>query len=238
MLINARSVKKSNAVFHLSTDLAAQSIDWFFVTESWLNSDIDWYFHLNSKLQSLSLWQIRKKLKKEPWRWGMFLCSEQFFCTQIYPQDNEQFEVLWLEIDIMSLCALLYVVYYPPLCDYDKDLCAYLIQAYEHLRLAKNYWQYIMCGDFNDFCTNNVIAECILTQINCEPTHNNNVLDKFLVSCPYIDSWNRYSDCFNRPRFSIMFFADSQKWKKSLLFQRPTWKLPPNVLQTSSWCEL
>ena len=34
MLINARSVKKPNAVFHLSTDLAAQSIDWCFVTES------------------------------------------------------------------------------------------------------------------------------------------------------------------------------------------------------------
>ena len=41
MLINARSVKKPNANFHLSTDLAAASIDWCFVTESWLNSDID-----------------------------------------------------------------------------------------------------------------------------------------------------------------------------------------------------
>ena len=30
----------------------------------------------------------------------------------------------------------------------------------------------------------------------------------------YIDSSNHYSDCFNRPRFSIMFFADSQEWKK------------------------
>ena len=30
----------------------------------------------------------------------------------------------------------------------------------------------------------------------------------------YIDNSNRYSDCFNRPRFSIMFFADSQEWRK------------------------
>ena len=44
MLINARSNKKPNAVFHSSTDLAAQSLDWCFVTESWLNSDIDNFF--------------------------------------------------------------------------------------------------------------------------------------------------------------------------------------------------
>ena len=42
-----------------------------------------------------------------------------------------------------------------------------------------------MCGDFNDFCTDSVIAECNLTQINFEPTHNNKSLDKFLVSCPW-----------------------------------------------------
>ena len=42
-----------------------------------------------------------------------------------------------------------------------------------------------MCGDFNDFCTDNIIAECTLTQINSEATHNNKVLDKFLVSCPW-----------------------------------------------------
>ena len=41
MLINARSVKKPSAVFLSSTDLAAQSIDWCFVTELWLSSDID-----------------------------------------------------------------------------------------------------------------------------------------------------------------------------------------------------
>ena len=44
-----------------------------------------------------------------------------------------------------------------------------------------------MCGDFNDFCTDKVIAECNLTQINFEPNHNNKVLDKDLVSCP----WNK-----------------------------------------------
>ena len=41
MLINARSVKKPNAIFHLSSDFAVQTIDWCFVEESWLNSDID-----------------------------------------------------------------------------------------------------------------------------------------------------------------------------------------------------
>ena len=85
----------------------------------------------------------------------------------------------------MSLCALICVVCYPPICDYDKDLCAYLIQAYKHLCLAKNLWQFIMCGDFNDFCTDNVIAECNLTQINFDSTHNNKVLDKFSVFCPW-----------------------------------------------------
>ena len=42
-----------------------------------------------------------------------------------------------------------------------------------------------MCGDFHDFCSDYVIAECNLTQINFEPKHNNKVLDNFFVSCPW-----------------------------------------------------
>ena len=89
---------------------------------------------------------------------------------------------------------------------------------------CKNYWQFIMCGDFNDFCTDNVIAECNLTQINFEPTHNKKSSRKVFsfLTLEDIDSSNRFSDCLNRPRFSIMFFADSQEWKKSLLFRRTT----------------
>ena len=184
MLINARSVKKPNAVFPLSTDLASQSIDWCFVTESWLISDIDDFFISNL---NYNLFRCDRSAKNSKKNHGGGVCSyvrSNFLCTQIHLQDNEQFEVLWLEIDIMSLCALICVVYYPPLCIYDKDLCANLIQAHKHLCLAKNYWQFNMCGDFNDLCTDNVIAECNLTQINFEPTHINKVRNKFLVSCP------------------------------------------------------
>ena len=184
MLINARSVKKPNAVFHLSTDLAAQPIDWYLVTESWLNSDIDDIFISIPNYTLLRCDRSAKNSKKNQVGGVCSYVRSNFLCIQIYPQDNEQFEVLWLEIDIMSLCALIGVVYYPPLCDYDEDLRAYLIQAYEHLCLAKNYWQFIMFGDFNDFCTDNVIAECKLTQINFESTHNNKVLEKVWVSCP------------------------------------------------------
>ena len=185
MLINARSFKNPNAVFLLSTDLAAQFIDWCFVTESWLNSDIDNIF---ISIPNYNFFHGDRSAKNSKKNYGCGVCSyvrSNFLCTQIYLQDNEQFEVLLLEIDIMSLCALVCVVYYPPLCDYDNDLCAYLIQAWEHLCVAKNYCQFIMCGDFNDFCTDNFIAECNLTQINFEPTHNKKVLDNFLVSCPW-----------------------------------------------------
>ena len=143
------------------------------------------YFHLNSKLQSLSLWQIRKKPKKEPRRWGVFLCSEQFL---MYPDiPSRQWAILSVVLKNRyseSLCSNLCCLLPTPL-RLNKDLSAYLIQAYEQLCLAKNYWQFIMCGDFNFFCTDNVIAECNLTQINFEPTHNNKVLDKVLLSCPW-----------------------------------------------------
>ena len=140
MLINARSVKKPNAVFQLSTDLAAKSIDWCFVTESWLNSDIDNIF---ISIPNYNLFRFDRSAKNSKKNHEGGVCSyvrSNFLCTQIYPQDNEQFEVVWFEIDIMSLCTLICEVYYPPLCHYDKYLCALLIQAYEHLCLAKNYW--------------------------------------------------------------------------------------------------
>ena len=139
MMINARSSKKPNAVSRLSTDLAAESIDWCFVTESWLKSDIDDIF---ISISNCNLFRCDRSAKNSKKNHGVGVCSyfgSNFLCTQIYPQDNEEFEVLWLEIDLMSLCALICVVYHPPLCDYDKDLCAYLIHAYEQLCLAKNY---------------------------------------------------------------------------------------------------
>ena len=37
----------------------------------------------------------------------------------------------------------------------------------------------------------------------------------------YIDNSNRSSDCSNKPRFSIMFFPDSQEWKKVFYFRDP-----------------
>ena len=138
MLVNARSVKKPHAVFHLSTDPAAQSIDWCFVTASWLNSDIDDVF---ISIPNYNLFRCDRSAKNSKKNHGGGVCSyirSNFLCTHIYTQDDEQFEVMWLENDIKSLCALICVPYYPPVCDYDKDLCAYLIQAYEHRCLAKN----------------------------------------------------------------------------------------------------
>ena len=222
--INAHSVKKPNAVFHLSTEPAAQSIDWCFVTESCLISDIDDIF---ISIPSYNLFRCDRSVKNSKKNHGVGVCSyvrSNFSCTQIYPQDNEQFEVLWLEIDIMGLCALICVVYYPPFCDYDKDLCAYLIQAYEHLCFPKNYWQFNMCGDFNDFCTGNVIAECNLTQIIFEPTHNNKVLDKFLVSCPWNTSnVQTFNPTVSTDHHSVLYSLQIPKnGKKSPLIQRRT----------------
>ena len=95
MLINARSVKKPNAVFHLSTDLAAHSINWCFVTESWLNSDIDDIF---ISIPNYTLFRCDRSAKNSKKNHGGGVCSyirSNFLCTQIYHQDNEQFEVLW-----------------------------------------------------------------------------------------------------------------------------------------------
>ena len=114
MLINSRSVKKPNVVFLLSTDLAAQSIDWCFVTESWLNSDIEDYF---IPIPNYKLLRCDRSAKNSKKNHGGGVCSyvrSNFLRTQIYPQDNEQFRVLWLENDFMSLCALIFVVFSHP----------------------------------------------------------------------------------------------------------------------------
>ena len=110
MLINARSVKKPDAVFYLSADLAVQSIDWCFVTETLLNSDIDDIF---ISIPNYNLFRCDRSAKNSKKNHRVAECSyvcSIFLCTQIHPQDNGQFEVLWLEIDIMSPCALICVV--------------------------------------------------------------------------------------------------------------------------------
>ena len=85
MLINARSVKKPNAFFHLSTDLAAQSIDWCFVTESWLKSDINDVF---ISIPNNNLFRCDRSAKNSKKNHGGGVCSyvrSNFLRTQLYP---------------------------------------------------------------------------------------------------------------------------------------------------------
>ena len=126
MLINARSVKKLNAVFRFSTDLAAQSIDWCFVTESWLNSDIDNIFISIPNYNLFRCDTSAKNSKKEPWRWGLFLCSVQFL---IYPEiPSRQWAIRSIVVrnrHYESLCSYLCCLLPTPLRLWHGSVCIF-----------------------------------------------------------------------------------------------------------------
>ena len=126
MLINARSVKKPNAVFHLSTDLAAQSIDWCFVTESWLDSDIDDIF---ISIPNYNLFRSDRSAKNSKTKyWGgvccMFLCSEQFL---MYPDiPSRQWAIRSVVVRnrfFESLCSYLCCLLPTPLRLWQGSVC-------------------------------------------------------------------------------------------------------------------
>ena len=116
MLINVRSVRKTKAVFHLATNLAAQSIDWCFVTESWLNSDIDDIFISIANYNLFCCDSSAKNSKKNHGGGGCSYVRSSFLCTQMYPQDNRYNE---------SLCSYMCCLLPTPLRLWQGSVCIF-----------------------------------------------------------------------------------------------------------------
>ena len=140
----------------------------------------------------------------------MFLCSEQFPMYQIYPQDNAQFEVLWLENDILSLSASQKTT--------GSLLCLVISMTFAPtMSLLSATWLRSIL---------NPLITIMFSRKFLFLAHGTYRLFKPLFRL------------FQQTTIQYYVLCRFPRKKKSFLFQRPTWKLPPNVLQTSSWCEL
>ena len=113
----------------------------------------------------------------------MFHCSEQFLMYPDIPSRQWAFQSIVLRNRYYeSLCSYLCCLLPTLFRLWQGSVCIYDSGLRTSLHRKKTTEVYYV---FNDFCTGNVIAECNLTQINFEHTHNNKVLEKFLVSCPW-----------------------------------------------------
>ena len=100
----------------------------------------------------------------------MFLCSEQLLMyPDIPPRKWAIRSIVVRNRYYESLCSYLCCLLPTPLRIWQGSMCIFDSVLRTSLP-RKNYWQFIMCGDSNDFCTDNVIPECNLTQINFELT--------------------------------------------------------------------
>lgn len=178
MLLNTRSLKKPNAAYHLSCDITSLCLKMCFITETWLTHSIDNSF---VAIPYFTIFRQDRNNVNSSKSIGGGVCAYihiDISCQQLYPDDCQHFEILWLDININSLYYLFCVVYYPPDAKNEKELSSHIILTSEKLFSIKQYSDFVLIGDFNHFRAESVTEQTSLIDLNLLPTYGSKVLDK------------------------------------------------------------
>ena len=187
LLLNARSLKKPNAVFHLQTDFSPLAPDICCVTETWLNAST-----CDSLVRIANYNLIRRdqtnsdSLKRS----GGGVCAylANFYEYQkIEPPGNEHCEILWLSIKIGNSTILLIVVYFPPDALFRDAYQSHIVQNIDEVFVTCGCDVAIICGDFNQLDTDFITSDLGYIQLSTEATRGQNTLDKVFNSTHYFD---------------------------------------------------
>ena len=184
LLINARSLKKPNALIHLHTDMLEQNVDICLVSESWLGVNVDYSF----MLPGYHLERHDRSHKNSNKQTGGGVCAfirHNLSYAQLYPLGSDLFEILWLDFFI-SPRVLLCLLYFPPDAYNAEAVSEHIFSTVENSMQNTAYGCIVVCGDLNSLDTGHISTHCNLHLVNTDSTSGARNLDKFLCDDPSI----------------------------------------------------
>ena len=184
LLINARSLKKLNALIHLHTDMLNQNVDFCLVCESWLGVNVDCSF----MLPGYHLERHDRSHKNYNKQTGGGVCAfirYNLSYERLHPLGSDQFEILWLDF-FVSPRVLLCLLYFPPDACNAEAVSEHIISTFENSMQVIAYGCVVVCGDLNFLDTGHISTHCNLHLVNIDPTRGARNLDNFLCNDPSI----------------------------------------------------
>ena len=159
-MLNARSLKKDNAIYEPQCDASHHGFDIICITESWLTTDID-----NSFI-SIPGYNIFRKdrcslnsNKTTGGGVGIFfregIVSDRWSCHHF-----DQYEILWLSVSVGNKYLLLCLVCFPPDFTYGRQLEMHISHSINVFRDQNPSSFIVLCGDFNNLDTDDLVLDC------------------------------------------------------------------------------
>ena len=193
MLINLRSIKKPNAVYHLHADLINRDMHICFVTESWLQKKVKNSFIAKDNYCIERRDRDNVNSIKELGDGVCCFIRQGRQYERLYPLGEDKFEILWLEIRFGNYLSVFGVVYYRPGSTYGNELIEHIQRAKESLFQISLYHAFVICGDLNSLNIAALKNICGLHVVNGDPTRGSSTIDLFLSSGP---TYLAYQDTF------------------------------------------
>ena len=186
MLLNARSIKKREAIQRLTCDLVNERIDIVFLTETWLTPDFD------SSLLYIPNYSLcrhdRSDCSSTKSKGGGVAAfyKNSVDLEQLHVPSKDKYEVLWLKHVAVST-VLFAVLYYPPKIGRQSEYATYISDTLVQLLSVYGDAIIIICGDFNDFDFSCVAEDFGLTDLYHGSTRGGHQLDHVYCSSAQYD---------------------------------------------------
>jgi len=180
-LLNATSLKKSNAMLKLTTDVLQQNIEIIFITESWLSSkQLSADFNIPGYIM-----HRRDRIKRVGGGLCTFIRNNINIIDFQTPPTATTVKILWSHCIHNNNHYFLANCYYPPKPKHNvQEFVSQLTTVMEHVSKTFNEPHFIIAGDFNGldtkFLSTNFGLQCISNAV----THGKRILDKIFVSWP------------------------------------------------------
>ena len=204
-VVNARSLKKVNALQLLETEMSSCMCDVAAVTETWLSKTVDSNF---IKIDGYTLYRSDRARRKGG---GIALYVKELYQSNLLLTTNSHngilagHELMWLKITKKGQDYIVGLLYHPPKPIYDaRDFVNRLFNDIEELSCQNPQAVFYITGDFNQLDINRQCSDAGLTQIVQTATRRRHTLDLFLTNREDIVVCTVVKSCLNTDHLALM----------------------------------
>ena len=220
-MLNARSLKKHNAIYEIQCDASYHGFDIICITESWLTTDIDNSFIAIPGYKIFRKDRSSLNSNKTTGGGGCIFVREYIVSDRWTCHHSDQCEILWLSLSVGIKYLLVCSVYFPPDATYGRQLEMHISHSINVFRDQNPSSIVVLCGDFNNLDTDDLVLDCGLYDVCTEPTRGNNRLDKILCSDEiYFNGIEQFTSTLRTDHMGLVAYHGVEQSEKKVVYYR------------------
>ena len=134
---------------------------------------------------------------------------------------SDQYEILWLSVSVGNKYLLVCLVYFPPDATYGRQLEMHISHSISVFSDQNSSSIIVLCGDFNNLDTDDLVLDCGLYVVFTEPTRGKNRLDKILCSDEsYFNGIERVTSTLRTDHMGLVAYHGVEQSEKKVVYFR------------------